>query len=344
MTERKKISGQTVFLAAMLLLAAAVSSYILLAETLGLGLGRAAAASGGNLTLSDIPFDGAKAYEYLKQICDLGPRPPGSAAMLAQQKLLTDYFQKLGAKVVKQEFRGRDPLSGESLPMTNLIVEWFPERKERILFCAHYDTRPYPDRDRRNPHGKFVGANDGASGVAVLMEMGKSMPAYTGLYGVDFVLLDAEDLTYWDSATDRDTGNFCVGAEYFARNYASDPPPYKYRAAVLLDMVGGTNLRFPKEGHSVEWRDSNKIVNGIWSTAARLKVREFIPQTWGPITDDHVMLHDLGGIPACDIICDFGPMTSYPQWHTQDDDPAHCSPLSLAKVGWVLEEWLKELK
>ena len=189
-----------------------------------------------------------------------------------------------------------------------------------------------------------MGANDGASGVAVLMEMGKSMPAYAGPYGVDFVLLDAEDLTYWDSATDQENGNFCVGAEYFARNYASDPPPYKYRAAVLMDMVGGTNLRFPKEGHSVQWRDSNQIVNGIWSTAARLKVREFIPQAMGPITDDHVMLHDLGGIPACDIICDFGPMSSYPQWHTQDDDPAHCSPLSLAKVGWVLEEWLKELK
>lgn len=192
--------------------------------------------------------------------------------------------------------------------------------------------------------GKFVGANDGASGVAVLMEMGKSMPKYAGPYGVDFVLLDAEDLTYWDAGTDREVGNFCVGAEYFARNYASDPPPYKYRAAVLMDMVGGTNLRFPKEGHSVAWQDSNQIVNGIWNTAARLKVREFIPQAMGPITDDHVMLHDLGGIPACDIICDFGPMTSYPQWHTQDDDPAHCSPLSLAKVGWVLEEWLKELK
>ena len=132
MAELKKISGQTVFLAAMLLLAAVVSGYILLAETLGLG--RATAAPGGNLTLADIPFDGAKAYEYLKQLCDLGPRPPGSAGMLAQQKLLIDYFQKLGAKVVKQEFRGRDPLSGESLPMTNLIVQWFPDRKERILF------------------------------------------------------------------------------------------------------------------------------------------------------------------------------------------------------------------
>jgi glutaminyl-peptide cyclotransferase len=86
------------------------------------------------------------------------------------------------------------------------------------------------------------------------------------------------------------------------------------------------------------------LVNGIWNTAARLKVKEFLPQAMGEITDDHVMLHDLGRIPTCDIICDFGPMTSYPQWHTQDDDPAHCSPLSLAKVGWVLDEWLKGLK
>lgn len=339
MPGRKRISAQSLFLGAMLLLALAVGGYILVTETLG----RAAAPPGG-LTLADIPFDGAQAYDYLKQLCDLGPRPPGSAGMAAQQKLLINYFQKLGAKVVKQEFRGRDPLSGESVPMTNLIVQWHPDRNDRVLLFTHYDTRPFPDHDRRDPHGRFIGANDGASGVAVLMELGKSMPNFKSPYGVDFLLVDAEDLTYWDAATDKNTGNFCVGSEYFARNYAADPPAYKYRCAVLLDMVGGINLRLPKEGHSVNWFDSRPLVDQIWGTAARLKVREFSPQIFGEITDDHVMLHDLGGIPACDIICDFGPGTSYPQWHTKDDDPAHCSPLSLAKVGWVLEEWLKSLK
>jgi glutaminyl-peptide cyclotransferase len=109
-------------------------------------------------------------------------------------------------------------------------------------------------------------------------------------------------------------------------------------------MIAGVNLRLPKEGFSATWPDSRPVVDSIWDTAARLKVKEFIPRVLGQVTDDHVMLHDLGRIPTIDIICDFGSGNSYPQWHTQEDDPAHCSPLSLAKVGWVLQEWLKSLK
>jgi glutaminyl-peptide cyclotransferase len=319
---------QTLFLAGVLIVGAGVAGYIVLAET----------------TTPGVPFDGAAAYGYLKQLCEIGPRMSGSAGMAAQQKLLIDHFDKLGAKVTRQEFKARDPLTGNAVPMTNLLVQWHPDRKERVLLCAHYDTRPFPDRDRRNPKGKFVGANDGASGVALLMELAKSMPGFQSSYGVDFLLVDGEDLVYWDNAAQKDTGNYCVGSEYFARQYAADPPPYKYRWAVLFDMVGGVNLRLPKEGHGVSWPDTKPLVDQIWDTAARLKVREFIPRVEGEVTDDHVMLHDLGQIPTVDLICDFGAYTSYPQWHTQDDDPAHCSPTSLAKVGWVIEEWLKSLK
>jgi len=321
-------TAQNAFLAAVLAIGAGVAGYIVLAETAS----------------PSIPFDGASAYRYLKQLCELGPRMSGSPGMAAQQKLLVDHFEKLGAKVSRQEFRARNPLTGEAVPMTNLLIQWHPDRKERVLLVAHYDTRPLPDRDRRNPKGTFVGANDGASGVALLMELGKSMPNLQSGYGVDFLLVDGEDLVYWDNATQRDAGNYCVGSEYFARQYAADPPPYKYRWAVLFDMIAGANLRLPKEGHGVAWTDSKPLVDAIWDTAARLKVREFIPRVEGEVTDDHVMLHDLGQIPACDIICDFGRGTSYPQWHTQDDDPAHCSATSLAKVGWVIEEWLKSLK
>jgi glutaminyl-peptide cyclotransferase len=322
-------AAQTLFLAGVLVVGAGVAGYIVLAET----------------TTPSIPFDGSAAYGYLKQLCDIGPRMSGSPGMAAQQKLLVDHFEKLGAKVTRQEFKARDPLTGNAVPMTNLLVQWHPDRKERVLLFAHYDTRPFPDRDRRNPKGKFVGANDGASGVALLMELAKSMPGFESRYGVDFLLVDGEDLVYWDNAAQKDTGNYCVGSEYFARQYAADPPPYKYRWAVLFDMVGGVNLRLPKEGHSVDWSDTKPLVDQIWDTAARLKVREFIPRVEGEVTDDHVMLHDLGQIPAIDLICDFSsPRASYPQWHTQDDDPAHCSPTSLAKVGWVIEEWLKSLK
>jgi hypothetical protein len=336
----KKFSGQSVFLAAVLIAGAGVAGYILFAETQG----RASAAQ-STVKLEDIPFDGGQAYAYLKQLCDFGPRPSGSQAIVAQQKFLVDYFQKLGATVTRQDFRARHPVTGEAVPMTNLLIQWHPNRKERILLCAHYDTRPFPDRDARNPRGTFLGANDSASCVALLMELGKSMPQFQSRYGVDFLLIDGEDLVFYDQTTARDTGNYCVGSEYFARQYVVDPPPYKYVAAVVLDMIAGTNLRLPQELNGAMWPDTIPITNQIWDTAGRLKIKEFVHHTTpGPVLDDHVKLHDLGGIPAIDIICDFGPSTSYPQWHTQDDDPAHCSPLSLAKVGWVLQEWLKSLK
>ena len=334
------VSGQSIFLAGVLTIGVLVAGYILFSETMG----RATAAP-NDQKLENIPFNGAQAYEYLKQLCDFGAHPSGSQAIISEQKFLVDYFQKLGATVVKQDFRARHPITGEPVPMTNLIIQWHPDRKDRVLLCAHYDTRPFPDRDRRNPRGTFVGANDSASCVALLMELGKSMPSFQSPYGVDFLLVDGEDLVFWDQAMAKDTGEYCVGSEYFGRQYAVDPPPYKYRAAVVLDMIAGVNLRLPMEMNGVMWPDTKPLVDQIWETAARLNVKEFQPKvTPGPVTDDHVMLHDFGRIPTCDIICDFGPYTSYPQWHTQQDDPAHCSALSLAKVGWVLQEWLKSLK
>jgi hypothetical protein len=329
-----RFSGRVILFGVALLAGTLIASYLALSETFG-GDGTAA-----KTQLGEIPFDGKQAYEYLKQLCDLGPRPSGSSGMAAQQKFLVDYFQKLGATVTKQEFRARHPLTGDAVPMTNLLIQWHPDRKERVLLCVHYDTRPFPDRDRRNPRGTFVGANDGASGVALLMELGKSMPKFQSRYGVDFLLVDGEDLVFWDQATERDTGSYCVGSEYFGRMYAAEPPPYRYRYAVVFDMIAGTNLRLPKELNSVSWADSKPIVNQLWDIAAKLKIREFVPySTLYPITDDHVKLHDVGGIPTCDII-----NMDYPQWHTEADDPAHCSPLSLAKVGWVAQEWLKSLK
>ena len=107
------------------------------------------------LRLTDIPFGGARAYEYLQQICALGSRVSGSPGMVSQQQLLADHFRKCGGQVQFQEFRVRHPQDGSAVPMANLIVHWHPDRKERILLCPHYDTRPFPDRDRTNPKGRF---------------------------------------------------------------------------------------------------------------------------------------------------------------------------------------------
>ncbi|MDX1961792.1 MAG: M28 family peptidase [Pirellulales bacterium] len=286
------------------------------------------------LTLATIPFDGQKAYEYLKQICAIGPRVSGTPGMEKQQKLLIEHFEKLGAKVSKQEFLARHPLTGEQLTLANLVIKWHPDRQERILLCAHYDTRPYPDRDPRNPQGVFIGANDGASGVALLMELGKQMPALKGAVGVDFVLFDAEELIY---GADTSEGYF-LGSGFFAKEYATGKWDCKYRWGVLLDMIADKNLELPVEPTSWSWAESQPLIKEIWLTARDLGVSEFQNKIFDrEIQDDHLMLYHVGKIPSVDIID-----MNYKYWHTTQDTPANCSALSLAKVGYVLQEWLKK--
>lgn len=292
-----------------------------------------AAAEQSAFQLNDIPFNGARAYEYLKQLCAIGPRPSGSAGMEQQQKLLAEHFKKLGGVVEFQQFRVRHPQDGSAVPMTNILVHWQPETKERILLCAHYDTLPFPMMDRENPQGIFVGANDNAGGVAILMELAHDIPGLKLPLGIDFLLLDGEEFRF--SEQDR----FFLGSEYFARDYVKNKPGYRYRWGVLLDMVSDADLQLYQERNSLWWKDTRPLVKDIWDTAARLGVKEFIPKPKHELSDDHLMLHDIGKIPCIDII-DF----DYPAWHTQGDTPAQCSPLSMAKVGWVLEEWLKTVK
>ena len=292
------------------------------------------------LTLEQIPFDGQAAFAWIERLCDIGPRVSGSPGMKQQQDLLVAHFRQLGGEVEIQDFTYRHAKHPEPVPMANLIVRWHPDRKERILFCAHYDTRPYPDQDPIDKKGVFLGANDGASGVAVLAVLAKSMPQFQSELGVDFVLFDGEELVY--DRNDR----FFLGSEVFARQYAADKNrTFNYRAAVLLDMVGDQFLDLYQERNSLKWRDSRWIVESIWKKARELGVVEFIDRPMNKdILDDHIMLHRYGKIPACDII-DFyyrsrDRRTQY--WHTREDTPDKCSALSLAKVGWVIHEWLKD--
>jgi glutaminyl-peptide cyclotransferase len=325
----KKMSGQTWFLAAVVAASCAAVAYVVLVD--GPARQTAAAGAGSRQRLENIPFDGTQAYEYLKQICDLGPRVSGSPAMTRQQELLVEHFEKLGAKVTRQAFRVRHPLDGSPVDMVNLVIQWHPEKKQRLLVGAHYDTRPRPDQDRTDPRGTFVGANDGASGVALLMQLGETVKDFDGKLGVDFVLFDGEELVF----NDRDP--YFLGSTHFADEYVAHPPEYTYRAGVVLDMIGDRNLEIYQEGNSLDWPASRSVVNSIWSTAKRLGVREFVPRLGPTVNDDHVPLCRKAKIPTCDVI-DF----DYPYWHTRGDTADKCSALSLAKVGWVIGEWLKK--
>ncbi|MGA2796353.1 MAG: M28 family peptidase [Thermoguttaceae bacterium] len=320
----------------LMLYAAIVLAIVVLGGILIFGNHRSddnAAPAAAALRLEDIPFNGARAYEYLKQLCAIGPRPSGSPGMEAQQKLLAEHFKKLGGEVEFQRFQTPHPLDNTPVNMANIIVHWHPEKTERILLCAHYDTLPFPLMDKSDPRGVFVGANDNAGGVALLMELAHDIAKIDGKYGIDFLFLDGEEFMF------SPNGRFFLGSEYFARNYADKPPKYRYRWGVLLDMISDKDLQIYEESNSWQWKDTRPLVDAIWATAAKLGVREFIPRLKHDVQDDHFMLHNTGKIPCIDVI-DF----DYPPWHTRADTPENCSALSLAKVGWVLSEWLKNAK
>ena len=170
--------------------------------------------------------------------------------------------------------------------------------------------------------------------------MGQYMADFDSNLGVDFALFDGEELVF--NRNDR----YFLGSEWFAREYAGNKErKFEYRAAVLLDMVGDQSLELYQERNGLRWRDSRWIVNTIWAKAEQLGVKEFIAKPHSrEILDDHIMLHKWGKIPACDII-DFtyrSPDQRTDYWHTTEDLPNKCTALSLAKVGWVVHEWLKD--
>jgi hypothetical protein len=254
--------------------------------------------------------------------------------MVKQRALLAAHFRAAGGTVRGQAFQIRDRRTGEPVHMENIIVEWHPDRRDRVLIGAHYDTRPFPDRDPVDPKGTFIGANDGASGVALLMELARAMPTLPGPFGVDFVLFDAEE--YVVAARDP----YFLGSTFFARQYAAGQQAgrqqHRYRCGVIVDMVADRNLEIWQEQQSVTWPDTVPVVDSIWAVAARRNVRQFIPRPKYSVEDDHVPLRMIGRIPTCDII-DF----DYPHWHTTQDTPRHCAAESLEAVGGVVLEWLR---
>ena len=291
------------------------------------------------------PLNQERAFEFLNNICELGPRVTGSEAMQMQQQILADHFRNLGGNVRLQKFRFPHPQNRAPQEAANMIVEWHPEKRERILICVHYDTRPQGDNSRvpKKQRGDvFLGANDGASGVALLMELAYQMPNLNGPYGVDFLLVDAEEFVFSDSPPQR----YFWGSEYFARDYQKNPPAHKYIKGCVLDMIGDRHLQIYQDRNSVWWKDTRPITQEIWDTAHRLGIKEFVarthPKMRTPIRDDHLMLRNVGKIPTCEII-DFDyprfPVNRY--WHTSEDIPARCSGESMAKVGWVILEWVQ---
>ncbi|NQV26245.1 MAG: M28 family peptidase [Rhodopirellula sp.] len=278
----------------------------------------------------NINWDTRRAFEYLQKVCEIGPRVSGTDGMLKQQTLIIDHFRQFGCEIRAQAFDVAHPQTGVPVRMTNLVISFDPSAKQRVVLGCHYDTRPFPDQDRVRPRGPFIGANDGASGVALFMEMAHHMKTIKPRYGVDFVLFDGEELVY------DEFGKYFLGSEYFARWYRDNPPDYQYVCGVVADMVADKNLELYIERNS--WKMAPKVTQSLWATARNMQVKEFVYSQKYEIRDDHLALNEIAGIPTADII-DF----DYPYWHTTRDTARSCSATSLAKVGRVLLQWLTEV-
>ena len=207
------------------------------------------------------------------QIVALGPRPAGSAANAAQRQLVARHFAQQGAVVREQPFSAVDPRTGAPVELANLIGSWHPERTRRVLIGAHYDTRPYADEDpdpalRRTP---YLGANDGASGVALLMEIAHHLEGLPTAWGVDLVLFDGEELI------DGGAGAYFLGSGEFARAYAADlandPGASRYDAGLVLDMIGDVDLAIDREPNSL--RLAPRLVREVWSVARQIRAPAF---------------------------------------------------------------------
>ena len=267
-------------------------------------------------------FDADSAFALLERQVAFGPRVPGTEGHQAQLEWMRSYLAERADTLIEQPFTHTGP-EGETLDMTNLFARFNMAARDRVLLVAHWDTRPTADQesDPALQDQPIPGANDGASGTAVLLQLADVLSRHSPPIGVDLLLVDGEDYA---------PGHMYLGASYFAEN---KPRGYEPLYGILLDMVADQDPRYLQEGYSREY--APEVIARVWRMAERLGYGGYFPRTPGiRITDDHVPLNE-AGIHTIDII-DF----DYPYWHTMDDSLEHVSPEGLGVVGTVVAELL----
>lgn len=298
-------------------------------------------------------FSADSALLYCQQQCDFGPRTMNSEAHERCAEWIVSKFEQLGMTVTTQKatLTGYD---GTPLRATNIIASYHPEAEERIMLCAHWDSRPWADNDPDEANHKkpVMAANDGASGVGVMMEIARLLSQLkidNGKLriGIDFICFDAEDwgTPQWDETSGNDGDTWALGAQYWAAN--PHKAGYKARYGILLDMVGGQGARFYQESVSLYYAPS--IVKKVWRAAETVGFGSYFPtDEGGQITDDHVPVNKKAGIPCIDIIPHYPDceQSSFgPTWHTVNDDMQHLDKNTLQAVGQTLVQVIfEELK
>jgi Zn-dependent M28 family amino/carboxypeptidase len=299
--------------------------------------------STASVTNIEIPeFNADSAFHYIKMQTDFGPRVPNTEAHLKCSAWLTAKLSKLGAKTYVQGFE-TVTFDNNKLQCYNIIGSYNPESTTRVILCSHWDSRPWADNDPdpKKHHTPVPAANDGASGVAVMMELCRQIQQNPVKIGVDFVCFDAEDMGTpdWAENSDDRADTWCLGSLEWAREARA--MGYRARYGVLLDMVGGRGSTFSREAVSRQYADP--VVDVIWRLARQLGYGHYFPmQDGGALIDDHVNVNRIARIPCIDIVPYFkyGPSSFGPTWHTVSDTSENIDPHVLEAVGQTLTQLL----
>ena len=287
-------------------------------------------------------FNGDSAYYFVKKQCDFGPRVPGTVAHQECAEWIVETLKGYSDTVFVQDFKTRI-YDGKGIDGKNIIASFNPNAKKRIIVAAHWDSRPYADHDsdEKNWNNPIDGANDGASGCGIMMEMARVMKNHrtSDNIGIDLIFFDLEDYgaPKWADASLHDDLAWGLGSQYWSKK----PHVSGYSAyyGILLDMVGASNPRFPKEYYSQ--RDAAWVLNKVWRTAREMGYDEyFVNEIGDPINDDHIYMNHYAGIPTIDIIHLTGDedrtSSFYPHWHTINDNIEQIDRKTLQMVGNVV--------
>lgn len=289
-------------------------------------------------------FSEGDAYQFIQSQVNFGPRVPNTPAHAETEEFIINQLESFGAKVQTQKFEA-DTYDGEVWNLTNIIASIQPEKTKRILLAAHWDTRKIADKDTDRKDEPIDGANDGASGVGVILEVIKAIQKAENKpnVGIDVIFFDGEDNGEPQGLSSNDPSKtwWCLGSQHWSRN--KHVPGYSAYYGILLDMVGGVNAQFHKEGYSMKYAPS--IVEKVWNTADQIGYgRFFINNRVAPITDDHYFVNEVGKIPMIDIIAheptsrDFFPNFH----HTHKDNMGIISQETLKAVGQTLLQVIYE--
>jgi len=282
-------------------------------------------------------FNADSAFAYVAQQVAFGPRVPNTPEHAECGAWLADELTRHGAQVTVQEGRVR-AYDGTVLNIQNIVGSFQPELKSRVLLYAHWDTRPYADKDTLRQREPIDGADDGASGVGVLLEIARHLGATDLGVGVDIMFFDAEDYgtPEWEPSGGNSHLTWCLGSQF----WANEPHVFGYQAkyGILLDMVGARDARFNMEGTSMAFAPS--LVKRIWSTAEALGHGEYFTTEITPQTiDDNLFVSQFAGIPSANIVhyrMRVLPMGYGPHHHTHADNLSIIEPATLEAVGEVV--------